>query len=177
MKELLHHAERLLQAHALEDSDPALLAGLLARAKERQFATGEVLSHEGDSGDDLFFLIEGRIQVSKRDHAGEERRIGLWFAPAILGAMGALGVAGGPATRVATCVAAAPCKLLALDGAAARALVADAGPEGTALRWLLLASFTEMLANTTDRLREALAKPAAASLGTIQAALYGTRNE
>jgi CRP-like cAMP-binding protein len=168
------HADRVLRAYALEDGDADALARCLSRSRSRAIATGETVCREGDPSDEIYFLLEGRVRVAKRDHEGHERDIGIWFAPAIMGGLEALGAAAaGRVARTATCTAAAPCTAAVLDAAVGRAIVGEASPDGAELRWLLLSSFTEILANTTDRLKEALATPAGADLVPIQAALAG----
>jgi len=151
------HAARLLGAHALADADPAPLAGLLARSRERRYATGEVLFRDGDAAGELLFLLEGRVSVTKKDADGRDRRIGEWFAPAIVGGLAA--VEGG--RRSATCVAGAPSVVAALAADDARAVLGDPGPAGAELRFILLSAFTEALANTTRYLRALLVEPPA----------------
>lgn len=174
-EDLTRQAERLLVAHALEDADPAILAGVLRRARLVHFSTGEALFREGDPGQEIVFLLEGRVRVSKADHEGRERDLGSWFAPAILGAVSLLSSAGGPGRRIATCIAGAPTAAGILDGESTRALLADGSPEGATLRWILLSAFTEALANATERLRELVGGPRQGDLTAVQAALHGIK--
>lgn len=162
-------AERLLAAHAFDDGDPDALVSLLARCRDRRVGTGEVLCRQGEAGDDIFFLLEGRVTVLKNDAEGRAREIGEWFAPAIIGA--AAVVEGTP--RSATCVAGAPSSVAVLEGAAVRALLREASPEGAHFRWLLLSSLTEALANVRDRLRETGGPPP--TLDELHAAVERTR--
>jgi CRP-like cAMP-binding protein len=151
--ELARHADRLLAAHALPDGDARAVAALLARCELRRLGTGEVLFRGGDRAQELLFMLEGRARVLKRDHAGRDREIGSWFPPALLGAFAVVD----SAPRSATCVIAAPSLVAALDGETTRRLLGEASPEGAHLRWLLLATAAETLADTTQHLREALA--------------------
>jgi CRP-like cAMP-binding protein len=151
--ELERHAERLLAAHALPAGDAGVVAALLGRCAARRQNTGDVLFREGDAAQDLLFMLEGRARVLKRDHAGHDREIGSWYPPAVLGGLAV--VDGGP--RSATCVIAAPSLVAALDGETARRLLGEASAEGAHLRWLLLATAAETLADATLHLREALA--------------------
>ena len=160
--ELERHAERLLAAHALPAGDARTVAALLGRSAARRQNTGDVLFREGDSAQDLLFLLEGRARVLKRDHAGRDREIGSWYPPAVLGGLAV--VDGAP--RSATCVIAAPSVVAALDSETARRLLGEASAEGAHLRWLLLATAAETLADTTLHLREALA--AAPQVGTSE---------
>jgi CRP-like cAMP-binding protein len=67
--------------------------------------------------------------------------------------------------RSATCVIAAPSLVAALDGETVRKLLGEASVEGAHLRWLLLATAAETLADTTAHLREALAAAPAGGAG------------
>jgi CRP/FNR family transcriptional regulator len=170
--ELGRHATRLLSAHALPEADPSPLADLLARCKERRFSTGQLLFREGDPAGELLFLLEGRVAVTMKDPSGGERRIGEWFAPAIVGGLAA--VEG--ARRLATCVAGAPSVVAALDAEDARAVLGDPGPAGAELRFVLLSSFTEALVNTTRYLRRLLVEsPGAPDLDQLLAFLHGAK--
>jgi CRP-like cAMP-binding protein len=175
-EELRRHAERLLAAHALADADPAPLAGVLSRCTERRLATGQPLFREGDPAGELTFLLEGRVSVLKKDPAGAERQIGAWFAPALCGGLAA--VEG--ARRSASCVAGAPSVVAALPAADVRALLADPGPAGAELRFILLSAFTEALANTTQHLRDLLSdapSTPAPDIGRLLALLHGAKRE
>jgi CRP/FNR family transcriptional regulator len=172
--DLDRHAARLLGAHALADADPAPLAGLLARSTERRFSTGQVLFNEGDPAGELLFLLEGRVAVTMKDPSGGERRIGEWFAPALVGGLAA--VEG--ARRSATCVAGAPSVVAALSAEDVRAVLGDPGPAGAELRFILLSAFTEALSNTTRYLRELLVERpggAAPDLDRLLAFLHGAK--
>jgi voltage-gated potassium channel len=161
-------AERLLAAHAFEDGDPEALVRLLGRCQPRRAGTGEVLCRQGEPGDEVLFLLEGRVSVLKNDAEGRPREIGQWFAPAIIGAPAVVE----NTTRSATCVAGAPVSLVVLGGRAARALLREDSPEAAHFRWLLLASLTEGLANVRDRLRES--GGAAPTLDELHAAVERT---
>lgn len=161
-------AERLLAAHNFSDGDPDALASLLERCRELRLGTGEVLCVQGDPGDEMYFLLEGRVRVLKNDAESRPRQIGEWFAPAIIGAAVVIeGVA-----RSATCAAIAPCTLAALGGQEVRALLREASPEAAHFRWLVLSSLTETLANVRGRLR-ASGDTQAATLDELHRALEG----
>ena len=66
----------------------------------------------------------------------------------------------------------------ALSAADTRAALADPGPAGAELRFILLAAFTEALANTTRHLRELLSEPQGAKppeLDRLLALLHGAK--
>ena len=161
-------AERLLAAHALSDGDPDALVSLLGRCRPARLGTGEVLFRQGDPGDEMFFLLEGRMRVLKNDAEGQARALGEWFAPAIIGAAA---VVEGTA-RSATCVGGAPCDLAALGRQEVQALLHETSHQAAHFRWLLLSSLTETLANVRNHLRASAAPPP--TLDQLHGALEGT---
>jgi len=137
------------------------------------FPTGHVLFREGEPADTCCFLLEGRARVLRRDHTGEERDIGSWFAPAVLGALAPAG--SGP--RSATCVIGAPSLVAVLGAGTLREVLRRTDAEGAHLRWLLLAAFTETLSSATAYLRRVPAGAGAppADLAELHAILEGAR--
>ena len=123
---------------------------------------------------EVSFLLEGRVSVLKKDPAGSDRQIGAWFAPAVVGGLAA--VEG--ARRSASCIAGAPSVVASLSAADAREVLADPGPAGAELRFILLSAFTEALANTTSHLRELLSQspgPEPSDLDRLLALLHGAK--
>jgi HEAT repeat protein/ATP/ADP translocase len=53
------------------DLDPEDLQRIAATALERRFLAGEELVREGDLGDELIVIVEGRVRVVRADHDGE----------------------------------------------------------------------------------------------------------
>lgn len=53
----------------LADDD---IAALSARARRRRFAAGAIIFHEGDAGDGLHVLVEGRVRLTMLSGAGGE---------------------------------------------------------------------------------------------------------
>jgi CRP/FNR family cyclic AMP-dependent transcriptional regulator len=52
--------------------DPEDRVALLGRAGRRQFRRRELLIHEGDSGEEVFALLSGRVKVTGTTHDGRE---------------------------------------------------------------------------------------------------------
>jgi len=52
------------------------LAGALEKMVARRFAAGVEIVREGDSGDSLYLITEGRVEVETRDDAGERVSLG-----------------------------------------------------------------------------------------------------
>jgi hypothetical protein len=58
---------------------PAQLAGALEKMTARRFPSGLTVLREGEPGDALYLITEGRVQVETRDDAGD---------PVVLGSLG-----------------------------------------------------------------------------------------
>ena len=55
---------------------PAHLAGVLEKMSARRFPAGAVVVKEGEPGDSLYLITEGRVEVETRDEAGERVPLG-----------------------------------------------------------------------------------------------------
>jgi len=55
---------------------PAQLAGALEKMAARRFAAGTAVVREGESGDSLYLITDGRVEVETRDEAGERVLLG-----------------------------------------------------------------------------------------------------
>ena len=95
---------------------PEALAELARSSRERSYAAGEGLCAEGERGNEIFFLLEGEVTVSRREGA-TERIIGRERAGGLIGEMAVLD----PAPRSASVVAGTSgSSVLILDGEAFR---------------------------------------------------------
>lgn len=153
------YAERLLAAHAQVDAEVGDVVAWLASCRIRRLEADEVVCREGDVGDELYVLLEGRIRVEKSDVSGHVRTVGELSAPTMLGQMAMID----RARRTATCVASDEVWLAALDRDAYRRLIRSTDAGGTALRRLLLSSLTQQLLSGNARLGELLQESAARS--------------
>jgi len=55
---------------------PAQLAGALEKMVARRFSAGTTILREGDSGDSLYLITGGRVEVETRDDGGERVPLG-----------------------------------------------------------------------------------------------------
>ena len=154
--ELLRQAALLLEAHAQVDAVMADVVAWLATCRMQRLSAGDVVCSEGDVGDELFVVLQGRILVEKTDVNGDLRTVGEVSGPTLLGQMAMVD----RARRTATCSAATPVWLAAMDRDAYRRLIRSTDPAGTALRRLLLSSLTQQLLAGNARLGELLAESA-----------------
>jgi CRP-like cAMP-binding protein len=99
--------------------DPEDREALVARAGRRRFRRGSLLIHEGDSGDEVFALLSGRVKVTGT--TGEGREVIVRFAgPGEL--LGELAVIDGQ-PRLASVEAIDPVEAVAIAGSDFRALL------------------------------------------------------
>jgi CRP-like cAMP-binding protein len=89
----------------------AEIAALAARARRRLFAAGERIMKEGEPGDSMFVIVEGRLSVRLADASGSETEIYTLGPGDIVGHMSAL--TGAP--RLATVRAETDVSLAELD--------------------------------------------------------------
>src|SRR5205085_6368895 len=91
----------------LPDSELGKIARLL---KEIKFKENEVIFHQGDPGDGLFIVLQGRVRISTSDHLGRERVLAFYGPGEFFGDMAVL--TGEP--RSATATASTDLRLLQL---------------------------------------------------------------
>lgn len=83
--------EQLKQRSALlANLDEADLVAILALAHEESYPAKHVLFHEGDTGDRLLVLLEGRVKVSLSSPEGKEAILSLLEAGQLIGEMSLL---------------------------------------------------------------------------------------
>ncbi len=61
--------DELKSIAVLQSIDADALARLAAALEDRKYADGEVVFAEGDPGDSMYFLVEGRVRIEKRSQA------------------------------------------------------------------------------------------------------------
>ncbi len=67
--------EELKTIAVLQAMDRDALSGLAAALEERQVGDGQAVFAEGDPGDSMYFLLDGRVRIEKRtDAAGASRK-------------------------------------------------------------------------------------------------------
>jgi CRP-like cAMP-binding protein len=63
------NSEDLRTIYALRDSDPEALKRLAVALQEHAYADGQLVFAEGDPGDSMYFILEGRVRIEKRAQA------------------------------------------------------------------------------------------------------------
>ena len=136
--------------YGLSDEELARIAGM---ATEKNFGKGEYLCRQGESGGELFIVLEGRLSVQ----LGERERLDEIGPGSVVGEMGLIE----PRSRAASVVALEPSRVAAISKADLREeLITDGN-----LGFIVLCNITRVL---TDRLRQADEK-----LGLLMATAVG----
>src|SRR5437868_14108477 len=65
--------DQLSQNRLFEGIEPDLLKQIRKQVDVLEFESGEVVFHEGDTGNSLYLVGEGSVKISKEDRAGREQ--------------------------------------------------------------------------------------------------------
>lgn len=150
MATLLDHAQRFLDVHPARGVAPHSFAAVLQAATIRRLSDGETLCAEGDAGEDMAFLYQGTLVVTRRGPDGQPRVLATLEAPALVGHMALID----REPRSATCTAQGAAIVGVLDRRAWATLLSEPTSRGMALRRVLLASLTRQMAAANARIRD-----------------------
>lgn len=139
-------AKAAIEAHPFPGASQAALQRVLARGVYAQHDDGTVLCEEGSPGEELFFLLTGKISVQRKDAGGTNRVLSPSTQPRIFGHMAVID----GSRRSATCTAQGPVELVTLSRVELDRLLSESSVPGTALRRLLIASLCDQLSNAND---------------------------
>lgn len=128
---------------------PSKRQQLIAASRVRRYPKGQVLCSEGDPGDDLFVLEEGRVRICRFAPNGQEIVLAEAAAPAAFGELALLD--GAP--RAATVIADSAVQVRYLH----RQAVLDLLYEEPAVAVAMLRSMATMVRATNERLGDILA--------------------
>jgi CRP/FNR family transcriptional regulator, cyclic AMP receptor protein len=129
--------------------DPARRVTLAAASRMRRYARGQVLCNEGDPGDDLLVLEEGRIRVCRFSLSGQEIVLAEVDAPATFGELALID--GGP--RAADVIAESDVRVRYLP----RRVVLDLVSREPAMALALMKGLAAMVRTTNERFSDLLA--------------------
>jgi len=125
---------------------PGMLAVLEAESRVRRYPEGQVLFSEGDPGETLLILEEGRVKVSRFMAGGQEIVLAVQEAPASFGELAL--VDGAP--RSATVIAQTPVVVRLLPRAALMGMIHNEPTVAMAL----MQGLVGMIRDTNDRLSD-----------------------
>jgi len=132
----------------LADGDIELVSALL---EERRCDAGAAVCREGEPGHELFVIVEGRAEVTKRARDGVAVRLSELGPGACFGETSLIGIT----VRTATVSALTPLDLLSLPYAAVARLSAEQQPIFTMLVMNLAREVCRHLQHANERLIEA----------------------
>jgi CRP/FNR family cyclic AMP-dependent transcriptional regulator len=104
--------QKLMQIPVFRGLTEAEAASLFEIAEESTVSKGKMLFEEGAAGDALYVLIEGNVEILKRDRAGAQQQLAKMGDGSVLGEMS---LVAGNATRSASVLAVTDLKLFKLS--------------------------------------------------------------
>lgn len=146
-----HHAatiDHLSRIPLFAELSDGMLSILASESRLRRFPDGQVLFSEGDPGDTLLILEEGRVKVSRFTASGQEIVLAIIEAPS---AFGELSLIDG-APRSATVTAQTPITVRILPRLSLMGMVHNEPSVAMAL----MTSLVEMVRDTNERLSDVL---------------------
>jgi CRP-like cAMP-binding protein len=127
---------------------------LLHRGDEKYLSEKTLLCGEGQPSDAMYVLLEGQIDVTRKDTSGQMRTLTTLHAPALLGHMGLID----GSNRSATCRAKTDVRVIQFTRARYHDLVEDRSRLGATLRRLLCSSLSGQLTGGNARIHALLAE-------------------
>lgn len=129
--------------HGIDDDELTRIAQTMTR---RRFRRDEVIFHEGDPGDSLHVVVEGRVKITRESAEGEEAIVVILAAGDSFGELVLLD--GAP--RSATATAMEPSETLTMS----RTTFVDLVEGGSPFRTQLLTGIARRIRRLTDQLAE-----------------------
>jgi HEAT repeat protein len=118
-EEVMDHLLALREISLFEHLSLDQLEAVLQITTEIEFLPGEVIMREGEHGEQLYLLLDGRVRIVKNYGAPNERQLNEQLALSYFGEMGILA----QGVRSATVVAVDRSRVLSLDGSSLRDLL------------------------------------------------------
>ncbi len=119
---------------------------LVAKELALEEVSGRTFLEEGEPANDLFFLLQGEVEVVMTTPTGSKVVVGVLAPPAILGFAGLMG----EGKRVASVRARGKVRLLRMDGRRARELLQADDEVSAVLRRVLLIALSSQLARANQ---------------------------
>jgi len=154
MTETSANIQRLVARHPFPGADPAGLQELLHRGDEKFLTASTLLCGEGQPSDAMYVLLDGQIEVTRKDATGQPRALTVLHAPALLGHMGLID----GSNRSATCRAKTDVRVIQFTRTRYHDLVEDRSRLGATLRRLLCSSLSGQLTGGNARVHALLSE-------------------
>src|SRR5687768_9058720 len=108
----LARRRELLASHfLLQHLQPGELDELLRFARERRYASDEVIFRRGDVGTSMMAVLDGRVRIGVSSEGGKEITLAIFAPGSVFGEIALIDGKG----RTADAAAMGPCRLLVLD--------------------------------------------------------------
>ena len=143
-------AKRIVAHHSFPGASHAAIERVLHKGDCQPLPHGKDICVEGESGDELFFLVRGNITVLRRDINGENRVLSDMTCPCVFGHMAVID----GSKRSATCRANGPVEIVRLHRSQVDQLITEGSVAGIALRRLLIASLCDQLSSANGFVRK-----------------------
>lgn len=114
--------QQVLETQLFQGLSELEAAALFGISEQKEVGKGIQLFEEGDPGDCLYVLMEGHVEVLKRDPGGQQQVLATLSPGAVLGEMSLLG---GASARTATVVTTTPVRLVSVPSDRFCQLVAE----------------------------------------------------
>ncbi len=147
-------AKVVLHQHAMDTAMAPALGRTLSAACLQRLAPGDRMCREGDPGDEMWVLLRGNVEVTKRDLVGQDQQISTIAGPAVLGHVSLVS----RVPRSTSLTAVDSVHVAIIDQARFKVLMRDTSPEGDAFRRLLIASLARQLSRGREKLRQTIAE-------------------
>jgi len=138
--------EALARSPLFQGILPEDLDRLARGMAQRRYRRNEVIFHEGDPGESLHVVVDGRVKITRESVEGDEAIVAIIAAGDTFGELVLLD----GAVRSATATAIEPTETLTMTRAAFSSLVDGSDP----FRWQLLGGIAHRLRRLTDQLAE-----------------------
>ncbi len=143
-------AKHLVALHPYPGAAHSALESVIARGQLHHFSKDNILCKEGDTGEEMWFLVRGSIQVQRIDPNGQLRVLATISRPSLIGHMALID----RSRRSATCVAHSDSDVVVLSARTVEMLLQETTTSGTALRRLLLSSLCGQLAGANAQISD-----------------------
>jgi CRP-like cAMP-binding protein len=112
--------QKLIQIPICKGLTEAEAGQIIAICEEQSAGKGQSIFREGDAGDGVYVVLEGTVEVTKRDSHGQQQSIARLSDGTVVGEMS---LVSGDAARSATVTATSDAKLLKIPSAKFQALL------------------------------------------------------
>jgi len=150
MTELLVAARLYLERNAIHGVGPEALADAFRCSALLRYGHGHVICAESDPGDAMYFLLQGKVRVRRKDSRGKPRDLATVVAPALIGHMSLID----GNVRSASCLSDGRSVVATLGVERYHKLMDESSATGAALRRVLCASLARQLVNANAGIRE-----------------------